>query len=81
MFDAGSIAERTPEQNKQIKIEAKQDGNIQTNTDMYINTCESTNTNLYTIHKRNTKSQTCESGSMRAMLNWGSKLENTILEI
>ena len=46
MFDAGSIAERTPEENKQIKIAAKQDGNIQ------IQTCESTYTNLYTIHKK-----------------------------
>ena len=48
---------------------------------MYISKCESTNTNLYTIYKKITKSQTCESGSMRAMLNWGSKLENTMLEM
>ena len=84
MSGAGSIAERTPGQNKEIRIDTfihiNADGNTDTvkdkdTDDKDKNECKILGTNM----DSNRKLQTCDSGSMRAMLNCGSKLKDTVV--
>ena len=75
---AGSIAERKPAKTEKSRLITNSDGN----TDAYSVLHTLVDTDNMNIHferntNRNRKLQTCDSGSMRAMLKCGSKLKET----